>query len=333
MRIANLEDFTEYEFGSESKVDKALWNCDILSIMKSSVVKYNSWTQTSIDPSYLKISQRLITMEELLREDFLYYCNFIPELNDIREEIQFLQIDKKIPHASVLVHEGKEKYATIGMSKSFLYFLHIFFSKYFTLIQETKTSNLLEEYYSTIKDDKWEDSNLMISIIDDLIDYYSKDRAEMLQKYLYLHEPYDYCDAVIAARHFAMLHEVAHYIIRKNDDQTGEYMEELLADSMAYEWLLSPFLNVDLYEYQKHALAMYLQGPLLFLLASFLPFAIHEWMDDKIAVFNNKKISYRLNPLKREMALVGRLMKHEVFSRMPKLINCMMGYFTNDVIA
>ena len=325
----------DFEQINDVESSDEVWDCNILSVMSEKISIYNSWTAAPISKYYKQPQCKPTQLNSLLQEDLEYYSSYIPEISSILNCIELIQYDSQIPGASVLISSSDTHSATIGVSKNFIKFVHVYMSKFYTLIQKERKSNIHEIFEDEALSDKWRDDNLYISVLDDSRNYHSIDYEKAIKEYHYLYEPYEYCDTVIAIRQFALLHEVAHFYIRLNREKFNPINpdhEEFIADRLAYDWLLTPYLSKEsLCDTDRYELSMHIKAPMYFFVSQFLPFSIHYWEKDKKEVLiQNKRRRYIIHPLRREMNLVANLINSDVFKKMPEALDYMMGYFQCD---
>lgn len=321
-------------------ISDKLWDCDILSVMSEKIAVYNNWTEYGISDHFKSPEKKLKKLDDLLREDLLFYSENNAEIQSLVGLVEIIQYEAKDSKASILLSSENNKKATIGFSMNFIRFVHLYMAKFFSLAQSTQTSNLHERFKNEALEDHWNDDNLYISILYDAFNYFQFDCEKNIKKYEYLYEPYEYCDLVIAIRRFALLHELAHFYISLNRDQLdidNPTEEEYSADQIAYSWLMKPFLDKkELLETDRYELGIYFQAPLYYFLANSLPFAIHDWEQNKLAVHDDwlkNQDSYMAHPLKREMNLIGFLKNAPMFDKMPLLFDIVTAYIKNDVLA
>lgn len=337
MRISE-KDIEALELVFDVPVDFQPWVCDVLALMKHQILTYNALTPSeNYHPRYRSIqgNERPKLLVDLLEEDLAYLSLAIPEVSAIQDRVTFVAFRGKSPDVTLWIDRGPADTATIAVSVQFIHFIHSFFSKFHSVLRETRYSGLAESLHEAISVEKWQDDCLFTSIIDDVVDYFYQDHTNSVNEYLFLYEPYDYCECVVAARRFAILHELAHFYLRLNNlANVDGYTEEFMADRLAYEWLLRTQAGTSAEAlYRSAEAAMTMQGPLLFFLAYFYYFAGHCWLSDKEDVWSKRKPCYLPHPLKREMALISHLFGHCIFDRFPVLFTCMVGYFQGDVLA
>lgn len=327
-----------YELANQVEVSTETWDCDILSVMADKIALYNDWTEAPVSPHFEQPKRQYKRLDDLLRTDLQFYAQHVNAVAAVADDIDIVQYKSPLPSASILIDDDHQRRPVIGVSTNFIKYTHVYLSKFSTLSQATRTSNLHESFVALAESETWSDETIYLSVLRDAIEYNTLDYEARIAQFQYLHEPYDYCELNIAIRRFALLHEVAHYVVHRNRERfaiVDAAHEEFISDELAYVWMMRPFLAKDeLSETDKYELAMHMQGPMFFFLTQFLPFAIHHWQADKDAVLVKKrKAHYRTHPLRREMNLVAGLCDAPMFERMPKLFECMIGYLQRDVLA
>lgn len=325
------------ELAIGSQIDKQAWDADIISVMSDQLVKYLDIAGGEVPDEYLHPVRREISLCELLKEDLHYFSQRVPEVKALADHIEIFQFNGNTPQASVLLAGENGGVSYIGVSTAYIKFIHLFFSKFFTLTEPYREGNIHDDYLDEIKQEKWDCLSVYLSILNDAAAYGRIDYDKEIKKYKYLYQPYDYCDLVIAARQFGLLHEIAHLYIRQNfeQDYLNNQAEEYFADQIAYSWLVDPFLQKDsLSETERYNLSIRVQAPLYYFVAEFFPFAVHHWDADKIAVLRQRERDfYRIHPLRREMALMSGAKDQPIFSKHKEMAHYLYVYLCKEHIA
>lgn len=334
MQHSSREDF---EFAKGVRVHQDAWDCDIVSVMADRLVKYQEIANCKLTPDYLTPRRARISLCTLLRRDLEQFAAHVPEVAALLDRIDIFQFDGATPEATILLPAAADRRAAIGVSSAFIKFLHLYLSKFMTLQQPYREANIHDDFLREVREERWGCLPLYLSLIHDAASYHRLDYDREIAAYKYLYQPYDYCDLVIAARQFGLLHEVAHLHIRLTNGREAfnPHGEEYEADELAYTWLVQPFSNKDsLSEEETYDLSKRVQAPFHYFAACNMPYALHHWDRDKADVLNEKKRDYyALHPLRREMSLFGSLWRQPVFARHPTMARYVYGYIEREHIA
>ncbi|GAB4394065.1 MAG: hypothetical protein Tsb0032_15830 [Kiloniellaceae bacterium] len=334
MQFSSREDF---EFTQGVRIHRQAWDCDIVSVMADRLEKYQEIANCKLTPEYSQPRRERLSLCDLLRRDLDAFAQHIPEVAALRDRIEVFQFDGNTPDATILLPAETDGQAAIGVSSAFIKFLHLYLSKFMTLQQPHREGNIHDDFLEEVRGEKWACLPVYLSLIKDAATYHRLDYDREIENYRYLYQPYEYCDLVIAARQFALLHEVAHLHIRltQGPDALNPHGEEYFADELAYLWLVQPFTAKEsLSEEETYDLSMRVQAPFHYFAACNMPFALHHWDADKVAVLREKKRDYyRLHPLRREMSLFASLRHQPVFERHPVMARYVYGYIEREHIA
>lgn len=327
----------KFEFLHGVQIDTTPWNCNINSIMADRILKYNEITECKLTPEYADPTVEKVSLCTLLKRDFEFFAENIADVANLRDQVEIFQYDGNTPDATVLLPARDGETAGIGMSSAFIKFLHLYLSKFLTLLQFHREENIHDDFLEEVNTEKWGCLEVYLSVLNDAVAYDKLNYDDEIQEYLYLYQPYDYCDSVVAARQFALLHELAHLHIKQNfdDDQLNAHNEEMLADRIAYSWLVQHFSDkATLSEEETYDLAMRLQAPFHYFAARNFAFAVHHWDKDKVAVLKNgERDHYMLHPLRREMALFASMRDQSLFHRHPEMVRYLYIYILKEHIA
>lgn len=328
-----------FEFFNDVEESTTKWDCDIRSVMADQFSIYDTFSGNPLARKYRQPLDRAPrTLASLFLEDLAYFASFVPEVEALAGDVEIIQYDGATPNASILITGDKGSRSTIGVSTAFMKFTTLFMSKFCTQTKQHPEERLHPTFRDEIHTDKWKDDNLYVSVLKDAVEYSQVDYELELQRYKYLHEPYDLCELVIGIRRFALLHELCHLHLHRTGSKVladDGVHEEFVADRLAHEWLLRPFIGrSELSETEKYELLMAVQSPLSYFLVLAMPFAMHHWPTDKHLVLAERtKDHYVPHPLRREMNLVGGLFDSPVFRTDPDLVDNVTGYLWADVWA
>ncbi len=327
------------KMATNSQIDEEPWESDVISLMADQLEKYKEIAGCELPKKYQYPVRRQLSLCELLKEDLEYFSKHVPDVEKLRDNIEIFQFHGNTPRVSVLLPEQEDGIAHIGISTTFMKFVHLYFSKFMTLTQTYREDNIHEDYLEEIKTQKWDCLSIYLSTLVDAAKYTKLDYESAIEKYRYLYQPYDYCDLIIAARQFGLLHEVAHLHIKKNFCQykytISPHGEEYLADQIAYEWLVTPYMKKQkLSDSDRYDLSIRIQAPFYYFTAEHFPFSIHHWDSDKVDVLRKKeKDYYRIQPLRREMSLMGGMQNQTIFRKYPDMLHYLYIYISKEHIA
>lgn len=325
------------EMATNCLIDKTPWESDVISLMVDQLIKYTDIAGGKLPEKYLRPVKRCLSLCDLLKEDLEFFSEHIPAVEKLHNNIELFQFHGNTPQASVLLSAQEDGMTYIGVSTAFIKFIHLYFSKFLTLTQTYREENLHDDYLEEIRKEKWDCLPIYLSILKDAALYHRVNYELEISKYRFLYQPYNYCDLVIAARQFGLLHEVAHLYIKRNlkQDAINDHGEEYLSDIIAYQWLMEPFMQKNkLSETDRYDLSVRVQAPLYYFVAGYFPFSIHHWDADKTAVLRKRERDfYRIHPLRREMSLMSGMVHQPVFRKYPEMVNYLYAYISNEHIA
>ena len=208
MQFSSREGF-EFAYGVE--IHRKPWDCDIISVMADRILKYKEIANCKLTPDYTEPRRERLSLCDLLRRDLDHFAEKVPEVAALRDRIEIFQFDGSTPDATILLPSAADKRAAIGVSSAFIKFLHLYLSKFLTLQQTYREDNIHDDFLEEVRSEKWNCLPVYLSLIHDAAAYDLLDCDREIESYKYLYQPYEFCDVVIAARQFALLHEIAHY--------------------------------------------------------------------------------------------------------------------------
>jgi hypothetical protein len=288
------------------------WQCDIYSVFSEQIKDYNTYIDYYPGDKFSNVEPLKQTLKSLLEADFQYIYSHNQELlKDYKDKILFEEVNDRLPNSMVLFSDNSEE-NLILFNAPLLNIIHVFFSYFELLTQETKTQSCKEEYDPILKGERFSDTTLLAKIMN-TIKYIYDDKSYYSDSSIdFLSEPYNVVERVQGARRFIIAHEIAHIVLghkqssyqdNPSDNLKSKYYyskkEEYVADSLGAQMVLKPFAKRHLKELEFYELVNVLAGIRNYFVMLDMVESFHDWYSYKpqypYAVFRDYAISNYLS--------------------------------------
>jgi hypothetical protein len=258
-----------------------LYSVDIVALLAERIREYNPW-QKELNELFESPRDQHLPLEEILLRDAEELAALNPQLRKILPYVSFEEYNGNLPGATSTQIVGEEQWI-VSINRKLIHLVHAFHGVAFLLTRFRKTDQLLPKYRELVCSDEWDDHRLWLALVKDIEDFYQPASFTSMRTsgYQFLHEPYEYCFAVLTTRKFIVAHELSHILLGHHTllgpDGTHPSPEEQRqleyeADLMALEIVLRSFEHREL---SNHDLIL-LDGAVFGILATFSMFSYAE---------------------------------------------------------